>query len=153
MSSKTLSSPSLPPLRQSRTGPTYSSRLFRSLASRFGRRSHLNEPRYKLFWQTMSIAASMLMFSALRPSMNQTTTGGAAPSVSIYSSSKELHRTQPKTSLQQAKVSKAREPQLRSMAKDFTNHSNLRARSVSTMPKSEATNSAQSVIPTRVVFN
>lgn len=154
MCSKTLSSPSLPPVRQSRTGPTYSSKLFRSLASRFSRRSHLHEPRYKLFWQTMSIAASMLMFGALRPSMNQMTTGGAAPSVSIYSSSKELHRTELNTPLQQTKVSKARERQLHSMAKDFTIHSNLRAPGVSTVGESEATNRAHgNVIPTRVVFN
>jgi hypothetical protein len=94
----------------------------------------------------MAVVASMLIFSALRPSPTEVTGGGMSQStkiqtVSIHSNSKELNR---RTGLQQAEVQKARGAQLR-MARDFTNHSNLPAH---TTEKSEGT-----VIPTRVVFD
>jgi hypothetical protein len=144
----------LPSAKQSRIGPAQPSALFLAVASRFGGRRHLNEPGYKLFWETMAVAASMLMFGALRPSTTEITAGGTAQSIGIYSSSKELRRMDSRTRFQQAELSKAREPQLHSMTRDFTKHPNLRAHSIATMQKSEVTHNAQDdVIPTRVVFN
>ena len=154
MPSTSVSTPSLPSPKQSPTGPAQPSALFLALASRSARKRYLNEPRYKLFWQTVAVAASMLMFAALRPSTTEITAGGTAQSIRIYSSSKELPRTDSRMRFQQAEVWKARDLQLHSMAKDFTNQSNQRAHSIATMQKSEGRHNAQGdVIPTRVVFN
>jgi hypothetical protein len=140
--------PSLRPAKQRQP-----SALFIAVAPRFDRRRRLNEPRYKLFWETMAVVASMLMFAALRPSTPAITPGGIGQSTRVYLSSEKLGRTDPKTRFQPAEVSNAREPQY-SMAKDFTNHSNLGVHSIATMRKSEGTPAAQgNLVPTRVVFN
>jgi len=142
----------VPPAKQSTINPTKPSALFLAAAARFGRTRRLNEPGYKLFWETMAVVASILIFSALRPSPTEVTPGGISQStkiqtVSIRGNSKELHR---RTGLQQAEVQNAREVQLH-MAKDFTNHSNLPAH---TTEKSEVVSNAHGrVIPTRVVLD
>jgi hypothetical protein len=100
----------------------------------------------------MAVVASILIFSALRPSPTEVTPGGISQStkiqtVSIHGNSKELRR---RRGLQRAEVQKAREAQLH-MARDFTNHSNLPAH---TTEKSEVVSNAQGrVIPTRVVLD
>jgi hypothetical protein len=135
--------------KQSGISPTNSSPLFLAAAARFGGRRRLNESGYQLFWETMAVVASMLIFSALRTLPTEVTGGGMAQSikiqtVSIHGNSKELHRG---TGLQQAE---ARGAQLH-MARDFTNHSNLPAH---TTEKSEVVSNAQArVIPTRVVLD
>ncbi len=141
----------VPSATQSRISPTEPSALFLAVASRFGGRRRLNEPGYKLFWETIAIIASMLIFSALRPSPTEVTAGGMSQStkiqtVSIHINSKELY---PRTRPQRAEVQKAREAQLH-MARDFRNHSNLPAH---TMEKSEVTNTRDRVIPTGVVLD
>ena len=140
--------------KQSKISPTKPSALFLA-AARFGGRRHLNEPGYKLFWETMAIIASMLIFSALRPSTTELTAGGMSQStkiqtVSVHINSKELRR---RTGFQQAEVQKAREAQLH-MARDFTNQSNLPAHHTATMQKSEVISNARDrIIPTRVVVD
>lgn len=142
------SMPSLPPAK-----PRQPSAFFLAVAPRFGRGRRLNEPHYNLFWETMAVAASMLIFAALRPSMPAITPGGTGQSTRIYLDREELGRTDPKTRFQPTEVSNAAKPQY-SMAKDFTNHSNLRAHNVASMRKSEVAHAAQgNLIPTRVVFN
>jgi hypothetical protein len=143
--------PSIPPLPHKKQ--QQHSALFTAVTSRFGKRRRLNEPRFKLFWETAAVAASMLMFAALRPSTTAVTPGDTGQSTRIYLQSEALGRTDLKTRLQPTEVSDAAEPQY-SMAKDFTNHSKSRVRSASTVRKSEVTDaSKENVIPTRVVYN
>jgi hypothetical protein len=142
------SRPSSPPVKQRQP-----SALFIAIASRFGRRRRLNEPRYKLFWETMAVAASMLMFAALRPSTTTITADGTGQTTRIYLKSEALGRTDPKTSLLPTEASNAGEPQY-SMARDFTNHSKPRVHSAATVRKSDVTDAAKgNVIPIRVVYN
>jgi hypothetical protein len=143
-----LSRPSSLPVKQRQP-----SALFLVVASRFGKRRRLNEPRFKLFWETMAVAASMLMFAALRPSTTAVIAGDTGQSTRIYLKSEALGRTDLKTRFQSTEVSDAAEPQY-SMARDFTNHSKSRVRSASTTRKSEVTDaSKENVIRTRVVYN
>ena len=72
--------------------------------------------------------------------------------------SKELGQTVSRTRSQQMRVSKTAEAQLRRsdyfVAKDFTNHFNLRTQSIATAQKSELTRTGQgSVSQKRVVVN
>jgi hypothetical protein len=147
----------MPSAKQSRISPTQPSTLFLAAALRFGGRRRLNEPGYKLFWETVAIIASMLIFSALRPSPTELAARGATQfgatqsariqTNSIHTNSKESH---PRTRSQLAEVQTAREGQLH-MARDFTNHSSLLAH---TTEKSEGMPNAQGrVIPTRVVLD
>jgi hypothetical protein len=129
------------------------SALFTAVTSRFGKRRRLNEPRFKLFWETMAVATSMLMFTALRPSTTATTADDTGQSTRIYLKSEALGRTDLKTRLQATEVSDAAGPHY-SMAKDFTIHSKSRVHSTSTMRKSDVTDAAKgNVIPIRVVYN
>ena len=134
------------------------SALLVGVASRFGGRNRLNEPRYQLFWQTVAIAASMLLFASLRPSATEVAAGDTTRSVMLNSSPKGLRWTLSGPRSQQTEVSKAAEVQLRQsnyfVAKDFRNHFSLHAHGVETKQKSELTRNAQrSVSQKRVVFN
>ena len=74
------SSPS-PSVGRSRTSPKQTSVLWTGLVSRFGARRRLKEPRYKLFWQTVAIVASMLVFIAIRPPREDVVAGGPQRSI------------------------------------------------------------------------
>ena len=81
--------PTLPPILpaggQSGISPARSSAFSVKVASRFGGRSRLNGPRYKLLWQTVAIAASMLIFASLRPSTTDVTAGDTTRSTMLIS--------------------------------------------------------------------
>lgn len=150
--------PTLPPILpaggQSEIRPARSSALLAKVASRFGARSRLNGPRYKLLWQTVAIAASMLLFASIRPSTTDVTAGDTTRSIG----SKELGRAVSGTRSQQMAVSKTAEAQLRRsdyfVAKDFTNHFTLHAQSIATVQKSEITRTRRGgVSQKRVVVN
>ena len=137
--------PSLPPIKpvgaQSGISPAQPTAFSVDVASRFGERSRLNGPRYPLLWQTVAIAASMLVFASLRPSTTDVTAGDANRNFG----SKGLGRMvsgEPK----QVGVSKTEARLRRSgyfVAKDFTNHFNLHAQSIATVGKSELAPTAQ----------
>lgn len=138
--------------------PARPSALLVGLASRFGRRSRLNEPRYKLLWQTVAIVASMLIFGSLRPSTADVTASDTTRSTMLDSTPQGSRRTVSETRSQQMGVSKTAEAQLRRsdyfVAKDFTNHFNLHGQSIATVQKSEVTRTGQgSVSQKRVVVN
>jgi hypothetical protein len=123
----------LPFEQKSGISPTRPSALL-VIASRLRRRNRLNEPRYKLFWETVAIAASMLIFASLRPSTADVT-GDTTRSILVNTSHKGLHLS--RTRSRQTEGSKAAEAQLRQsnlVAKAFTKHF-----SVATMQKSELT--------------
>jgi hypothetical protein len=154
--------PTLPPVLpaggQSGISPAQPSALLAKVASRFGARSRLNGPRYRLLLQTVAIASSMLIFASLRPSIHQVTAGDTTRSTMLNSGPKGLRRTVSGTRSQQMEVSKRAEVQLRQsdyfVAKDSTNHFNLHAQSIATVQKSELTRTGQgSVSHKRVVVN
>ena len=154
-----LSPPSVPSGEKPRISPAQNSAILFGMAARFGGRSRLvNEPRYKLFWQTLAIAASMLLFAALRPSTTEVTAGNATQSTRLGAGSEELRRTGSRTRSQRTALPKAAEAQPHRsdyfVAKDFTNHFKLHAHSIATLQKSELRRSAQgSVSHKRVVIN
>jgi hypothetical protein len=141
--------PSLLPLKQSGAqsgiGPAQPTAFSVNVASRFGGRSR--GPRYPLLWQTVAIAASMLIFASLRPSTTGVTAGDTNRSTMVNFGSKELGRTVSGERPKQMGVSKTAEAHLRRsdyfVAKDFTNHFNRHAQSIATMGKSELTPTAQ----------
>jgi hypothetical protein len=155
----------LPPViasgEHSGSRPARPSALLVGLASRFGRRSRLNEPRYKLLWQTVAIVASMLIFASLRPSTTDVTASDTTRSIMLDSSPQGLRRTVSETPSQQMGVSKTGEVQVRQsdhsdhfVTKDSTNHFNLPGQSIATVQKSEPTRTGQgSVSQKRVVVN
>jgi hypothetical protein len=102
------------------------SALLVGLASRFDRRSRLNEPRYKLFWQTVAIVASMLIFGSLRPSTTDVTASDTTRSTMLDSSPRGLRPTVSGKRSQQIGLSKMAGMRMRqsdsSVAKDSTNH-------------------------------
>jgi hypothetical protein len=137
--------------------PAPPSALLVGVASRLARRNRLDEPRYKLLWQTVAVAASMLMFAWLRPPANQMSAGDTMQSIAFGSSA--VPRTvsagtrSPKT-----RVSNPGKVELRRsdyfVAKDFTNRVNVHAGSVATMQKSELTRTGRGgVTNKRVVVN
>jgi hypothetical protein len=147
--------PTLPPILpaggQSGISPAQPTAFSVDVASRFGGRSRLNRPRYKLLWQTVAIAASMLIFASLRPTTTDVTAEDTTRSTMLNFGSKE-------TRSQQMGVSKTAEAPLRRsdyfVAKDFTNHFNLHAQSLATAQKSELTRTGQgSASHKRVVVN
>lgn len=123
------------------------STLLAAVAPRFDRRGRLNEPRYKLFWQTVSIAASMVLFASLRPSTTDVTARDTTQSIIFASSPKVLRRTVSERRSQQPGVSKTVETRMGHsdyfVAKDVTNHFNLPAQSTVTVQKSELSRTAQ----------
>jgi hypothetical protein len=151
-------SPVVPSGEQSGTSPAQPSALLVGVSARFSGKSRLDGPRYKLLWQTVAIAASMLIFASLRPSTTEVTAGDSTRSTMLDSSPKGLHRTVSGMRSQQTEVSKTAEVQLRQsdyfVAKDFTNHFNLHAQSIATVQKAELTRTGQdSVSHKRVVVN
>jgi hypothetical protein len=152
----------LPPLiasgEHSGSRPARPSALLVGVASRFGRRSRLNEPRYKLLWQTVAIVASMLIFASLRPSTRDVTASDTTRPTMLDSSPRGLRRTVSGTRSRQVGVSKTAEVQRRQsdyfVAKDFTNHFNLHGQSIATVQKSEFTRTGQgSVSQKRMVVD
>ena|SRR5579862_4971576 len=147
----TFQGPSTP--SQVRAKQQQPSALFLAVASRFGKGRRLNEPRYKLFWETVAVATSMLILGGLRSSMPAITSGATGQSTSIYLSSEKSGRTDPKTRVQPTDAPNAAESQY-SMAKDYTDHSRLRSHNVASMQKSKVSHAAQeNLVHTRVVFN
>lgn len=138
--------------------PARPSALLVGAASRFGRRSRLNEPRYKLLWQTVAVVASMLIFASLRPSTADVTASDITRSTMLDSSPQGLRRTVSGTRSQQMGVSKTAKVQMRQsdyfVAKDFTTHFNLHVQSIATVPKSELTRTGQGTVSNkRAVVN
>jgi hypothetical protein len=138
--------------------PAPPSALLVGVASRLARGNRLNEPRYKLLWQTVAVAASMLIFASLRPSATNVTASDTTRSSVLDSGAKGLRRTVSGTRSQQMGVSKTAEVKTRQsdyfVAKDFTNHFNLHAQKIVTVQKSELTRTGQgSVSNKRVVVN
>ena len=128
------------------------------MISRFGGRPRLNEPRHKLFWQTMAIVTSMLIFGALRRSTMEITDRDSARVTVRDSRSEELGW---KVSGFQARQVEADAAEARLnianhfVAKDFTNHVKLQAHNTATLKKSDLTPSAQQgrAVQKRVVLN
>jgi hypothetical protein len=123
------------------------SALLAEVLSRFGGRGRLNEPRYKLFWQTTAIAASMLIFASLRPSTIAITARDTTPPTLLHFVSKGLGSRVSGARSQQMGVSRTAETHLHQstdfVAKDFTNHFNLHAQSIVTVQKSEIPRTGQ----------
>lgn len=134
------------------------SSLWLGMISRFGGRSRLNEPRYKLFWQTVAIAASMLIFGALRHSTMEIADRDSAQVTVRDSRSEELGRKVSGFQLRQVEADAAEAPLNMAshfVAKDFTNHVKLQAHNPAAMKKSALTPSAQQgrAVQKRVVLN
>jgi hypothetical protein len=121
--------------------------LLAGVLSRFAGRGRLNEPRYKLFWQTTAIAASMLIFASIRPSTIAITARDTTPPTLLNFVSKGLGSRVSGARSQQMGVSKTAETHLHQstdfVAKDFTNHFNLHAQSIVTVQKSELSGTGQ----------
>jgi hypothetical protein len=117
------------------------------VTSRFGRRGRLNEPRYKLFWQTIAIAASMLLFASLRPSTTDVTVSDTIRSTIFASNSNVLRPAVSGKRSQRIGLSKMAGMRMRQsdsfVAKDFTNHFNLHAQGIAIVQKSDLTHSGQ----------
>lgn len=150
------SSSVVPSAKRSRISPTQTLTLPLGLALRFGRKRRLNEPRYRLFWQTVAIVASMLIFAAIRPPTTEVTAGDTIQSTRRDPLSTEL-RTVSGTRSKQAEASNAAEAPRREpdhfVARDFTHHANQHARSID-IRKFEATRNEQSSVShKRVVDN
>jgi hypothetical protein len=139
------------PPQPSSTKPSGRSTVLVGVASRLARRNRLNEPRYKLLWQTVAVAASMLMFAWLRPPANQLSAGDTMQSIAFGSSAV------PRTVSAGARSPKVSNPGLRRsdyfVAKDFTNRVNVHAGSVATMQKSELTPNGQEGVSRRVIVD
>jgi hypothetical protein len=136
---------------QSQSSPKQPSALWVGVVARFGRRSHLNGPRYK-FWQTMAIAASMLLFAALRPPTTEVTAGDTTQLTRRDPSSNELRGSTSGTPSQQAEVLAA---EARPRKSDHVVARDLHTHNIATMQKSELTRSTQRgvVIQKRVVLD
>jgi hypothetical protein len=152
----TSSDPTLPPVvasaEPSRSRLARQSTVPVGMASRLARRHRLNEPRYKLLWQTVAVAASMLMFAWLRPPTDQVKSGDAVQTVAFGSSAVGLPRSASAGPRSQAsQVSNRRSDYF--VAKDFTNRVNAPARGVATMQKSELTRNGQEAVSRRVIVD
>lgn len=120
-----------------------------------GRRRLMNVPRYRIFWQTVAIAASMLLFAAIRPSMTDETTSRTNQSVrSIAISNESTQMASGRRSVSTSPTSKspvapsstgapkpagAQRHQMNYgfVAEDFTNHSDPQPRSIGILQSSE----------------
>jgi hypothetical protein len=172
-----IGNPSHPPLSlpvedKSRTSSAQTSATSRGKAFLLGGRSRLiNGQRYSLFWQTVAIAASMLIFGAIRPSTTHVTAGDTNQSTGFDSGSKESTQTisgpRSRATIQPSKspvtrsstrVARAAGPQRHqsdddSVAKDLTNHFDLHVHSIANQQNSYLKRSAQGIVKKRVVFN
>ena len=134
------------------------SALLVGVLSRFGGRGRLNEPRYRLFWQTIAIAASMLIFASIRPSTMAITARDTTPPTLLNFVSKGRGSRVSGARSQQMEVSKTAQMHLGQstyfVAKDFTNHFNLQQQNIATVQKAELPRTRQdSVSHKRVVVN
>jgi hypothetical protein len=149
--------PVIPSVRPSDISSVRASVLFRGVA-RFARRCSLSEPRFKLFWQTVAVAASMLLFSLVRPSANQLAPVDAMQSAGLSSGTIPLHRpVSPGTRSQPTGLSKPSRAELdRSdypIAKDFTNHLAVHGRDIATVQKSDLTRNQREGLTRRVIID
>jgi hypothetical protein len=139
--------PSSPAEGQPGIIPAQPTAFLAEVAARFGGRSDLNRPRYKLLWQTVAIAASMLIFASLRPATTDLTEEKPTRSTAVDFGSTGLGRALSGTRSSRMGVSKGAEQHLRQsayfVAKDFTNHFSLHAQSIATVQKSAVTRAAQ----------
>lgn len=149
--------PIIASVKPSDTSSVKASVLFRGVA-RFARRCRLSEPRFKLFWQTVAVAASMLLFSLVRPSPNQLAPTDAMQSTSLSSGAIALHGpVAPGTPSQQTGLSKPSRAELDPsdypIAKDFTNHLAVHGRDVATVQKSDLTRNQREGLTRRVIID
>jgi hypothetical protein len=173
LSAKTCSPSNPPPPlltdHRSRVSPAHTSAASCGRAARRdeGRR-RLSVPRYRLLWQTVAIATSMLLFAAIRPSTTDATIGGTDQSTRFAADSEEptqsASRRQPVTTSRRSKspvvpsstgaMKTARERRHQTdqgfVAEDFTNHFDRPAGSVATLQSSER-NARASAKPKRTV--
>ena len=140
---------------QLQSSPTQPSAFWVGVVARFGGRRRLDGPRYKLFWQTMAIAASMLLFAALRPPTTEVTAGDTTqltrrdPS-SRDPSANELRRPTSGTPSQQAEVVAEARPR----KSDHVVARDLHTHNIAAMQKSELARSTQgSLVQKRVVLD
>ncbi|MDQ6652391.1 MAG: hypothetical protein M3Y84_06575, partial [Acidobacteriota bacterium] len=134
-------SPALLPSKKNSPRRPARSALWFGMASRFNERSRqIDGPPYKLFWQTVAIVASMLIFAAIRPSTTGVSTGDTT-STALASTSNDLRQRESGMRSQKTEVAKAAEAQLRQsdyfVAKDFTNHFKTGAHNIATAQKSD----------------
>jgi hypothetical protein len=161
------------PKDKSPISPAQTSAISFGKASRLGRSSRwVNGPRYSLLWQTVAIAASMLIFAATRPSTTDVTAGDTNQSTQFDSYSKESTQTvsgprsgppiQPSTSpvtRSSSEAPMAGEAQRHQsdydfVAEDFTNHFDLHAPSIAVLQNSELKRNTQGGVKRkRVVVN
>jgi hypothetical protein len=164
--------PLLPAEGKSRTSSAQTAAISRGKDLLLGGRSRLaNGQRYSLFWQTVAIAASMLIFGAIRPSTTTPTAGGTNQSARFDSGSKELSQTvsgpRSRTTIQSTKspvtrsptkVPKAAGAQRHQsdddfVAEDLTKHFDSNAHSIANLQNSDLKRSAQGGVKKRIVFN
>ena len=160
------SSLSLPTEDRSRVSSAQTSAVSCGRASDPGGRSRLiNVPRYGLLWQTAAIAASMLLFAAIRPSMTDVTTRSTVQSMRFIADSKEPTQTASRhrsvttsrspvtpSSTRATKAAGAQRYQTNDgfAAEDSTNHLDLRPHSIAILQNSERS-ARGSVKPKRLV--
>lgn len=163
---------SLPPENKSRIGSAQTSATSRRTALLFGgRRRMVNGQGYSLFWQTVAIAASMLIYGAIRTSTTHVAAGDTHQSKQFESGSKESTQMasgprsraaiQPSKSAVtrlSTKVPKAAEAQRHQseddvVADNLTNRFDLHAHSNANLQNSDLKRSAQGSVKKRVVFN
>lgn len=163
------SPPPLPADHTSRIAPAQTSSVSSGKVSRPDKRRRLlSVPRYSLLWQTVAIAASMLLFAAIRPSTTDATTRGADQSTRFAANSEEpmqlASRGQSVTTNRTSKSSvppastgamtTAGEQRYQTdhlfVAEDFTHHFDSQAHSIATLQGSER-NARASVKPKRTV--
>lgn len=163
---------SLPTEHKSRTSSTQTLATSRGKALLFGRGSRLiNRQPYSLFWQTMAVAASMLIFGAIRPSTTHVTAGdtkqptqsdsGSKESTQMASGPRSRATIQPSKSAMtrsSTKAPKAAGAQRHQsdddfVAEDLTNHFDLQAHGVANLQNSDLKRSVQGSVKKRVVFN
>ena len=149
--------PTIASVKASDIGPVQASVPLRIVA-RFGRRWRLSEPPFRLFWQTVAVAASMLLFSLVRPSPNQQASADAVQLTGLSSGTIPLHRpvaagtrsqpTGPSKPLRAA-LDRSDYP----IAKDFTNHLAVHGRDIATVQKSDLTRNEREGPVRRVIID
>jgi hypothetical protein len=169
--------PNHPPLSlltedKSRSSSAQTPATSRGMALLFGGRSRLvNGQGYSLFWQTMAIAASMLIFGAIRPSTTHVTAGDTKQPTQSDSGSKESTQmaSGPRS---RATIEPSKSPVTRSstkvpkaagahryqsdddfVAEDLTNHFDRQAHGVANLQNSDLKRSVEGSVKKRVVFN